>query len=137
MFLGLIEEKPDRVELTALGREVIRYVTGRYGSVEAGLAESRTGIGSSNDSTTSLRGGGDFAGRAEFLVSPDSGFHLDGYVVELAVVLQLSSEILDVGPFIAPLGEQAEVSEVIAEAIVGLLVGRFITAGILIMVARF
>ncbi|MCD2200160.1 hypothetical protein LPA44_09635 [Halobacterium sp. KA-4] len=39
VFLGLVEEKPNRVELTPLGREVIRYVTSRYGSVEAGIAE--------------------------------------------------------------------------------------------------
>nr|WP_233745214.1 hypothetical protein [Halobacterium bonnevillei] len=38
-FLGLVEEKPNRVVLTSLGREVIRYVTSRYGTVEAGLAE--------------------------------------------------------------------------------------------------
>lgn len=38
-FLGLIEEKPNRVALTPLGREVIRFVTSRYGSVESGLEE--------------------------------------------------------------------------------------------------
>lgn len=38
-FLGLIEEKPHRVALTPLGREVIRFVMSRYGSVEAGLEE--------------------------------------------------------------------------------------------------
>jgi len=38
-FLGLVEEEPNRVELTPLGREVIRHDTSRYGTVEAGLAE--------------------------------------------------------------------------------------------------
>ncbi len=38
-FLGLIEEQPHRVALTPLGREVVRFATGRYGSVDAALAE--------------------------------------------------------------------------------------------------
>ncbi len=37
-FLGLIEDGT-RVELTSLGQEVIRFAIGRYGSVEAALAE--------------------------------------------------------------------------------------------------
>ncbi|MDH5020371.1 hypothetical protein [Halobacterium rubrum] len=38
-FLDLIEEQPNRVELTPLGREVVRFARTRHGSVEAGLAE--------------------------------------------------------------------------------------------------
>jgi len=38
-FLDLVEEKPNRVELTPLGREVVRFARNRHGSVEAGLAE--------------------------------------------------------------------------------------------------
>ncbi len=38
-FLGLIERQPDGVELTPLGREVVRFAKARYGSVESALAE--------------------------------------------------------------------------------------------------
>lgn len=38
-FLGLIEERPDRVELTPLGEEVVRFALRRYGSVDAALVE--------------------------------------------------------------------------------------------------
>jgi len=38
-FLGLIKEAPNGVELTPIGREVIRFVTSRYGSIKEGLAE--------------------------------------------------------------------------------------------------
>ncbi|WP_126662296.1 hypothetical protein [Haloterrigena salifodinae] len=38
-FLGLIEDGPRGVELTSLGQEVVRFATGRCGSVEAALAE--------------------------------------------------------------------------------------------------
>ncbi|SFR96475.1 hypothetical protein SAMN05216559_1610 [Halomicrobium zhouii] len=38
-FLGLIEEKPHRVDLTPLGEEVVRFALDRYGSVDAALAE--------------------------------------------------------------------------------------------------
>ena len=38
-FLGLIEDGPRGVELTSLGREVVRFATARSGSVEAALAE--------------------------------------------------------------------------------------------------
>ena len=38
-FLGLVEERPDRVELTPLGREVVRFGRARYGSVERALGE--------------------------------------------------------------------------------------------------
>lgn len=36
-FLGLLEERPDRLELTSLGREVVRFALGRYDSVDAAL----------------------------------------------------------------------------------------------------
>jgi hypothetical protein len=36
-FLGLIDERPDRVDLTPLGREVVRFALDRYGSVDAAL----------------------------------------------------------------------------------------------------
>lgn len=36
-FLGLIEERPDRVELAPLGKEVVRFALHRYGSVDASL----------------------------------------------------------------------------------------------------
>ncbi|WP_324665141.1 hypothetical protein [Haloarcula sediminis] len=38
-FLGLVAERPDGVELTPLGREVVRFAKSRYGSAEGGLAE--------------------------------------------------------------------------------------------------
>ena len=38
-FLGLVDERPDGVELTPLGREVVRFATARYGSVADALAE--------------------------------------------------------------------------------------------------
>ena len=38
-FLGLVEERPDGVALTPLGREVVRFATARYGSVEGALGE--------------------------------------------------------------------------------------------------
>ncbi|MBX0287222.1 hypothetical protein [Haloarcula salinisoli] len=38
-FLGLVDERPDRVELTPLGREVVRFAIARYGDVEGALAE--------------------------------------------------------------------------------------------------
>jgi hypothetical protein len=36
-FLGLIDERPDGVALTPLGREVVRFALTRYGSVDAAL----------------------------------------------------------------------------------------------------
>ena len=36
-FLGLIEERPDRVTLTPLGREVVRFAMDEYGGVDAAL----------------------------------------------------------------------------------------------------
>jgi hypothetical protein len=36
-FLDLIDEHPDRIELTPLGREVVRFALDRYGTVEAAL----------------------------------------------------------------------------------------------------
>lgn len=38
-FLGLHTERPDRVELTPLGEEVVRFALDRYGSVDAALAD--------------------------------------------------------------------------------------------------
>ena len=38
-FLGLVEERPDRIELTPLGREVVRFALSRYGSVEDALGQ--------------------------------------------------------------------------------------------------
>ncbi len=38
-FLGLIEERPDRTDLTPLGGEVVRFALGCYGSVDAALRE--------------------------------------------------------------------------------------------------
>ncbi|MCU4802553.1 hypothetical protein OB920_19495 [Halobacteria archaeon HArc-gm2] len=38
-FLGLVEEKPHRVDLTPLGEEVVRFALDRYGSADAALAE--------------------------------------------------------------------------------------------------
>lgn len=38
VFLNLVEERLDRVRLTALGREVVRFALGEYGSVDAALA---------------------------------------------------------------------------------------------------
>ncbi|QLG26809.1 hypothetical protein HUG10_04300 [Halorarum halophilum] len=38
-FLGLVEEGPRGVELTPMGREVVRFALGRYGSVDAALDE--------------------------------------------------------------------------------------------------
>ena len=37
VFLDLIEERPDRVDLAPLGREVVRFALDRYGSVDAAL----------------------------------------------------------------------------------------------------
>jgi hypothetical protein len=36
-FLGLVDDAPDRVRLTALGREVVRFALDEYGSVDAAL----------------------------------------------------------------------------------------------------
>ncbi len=38
-FLGLIKETPTGEELTPLGREVVRYVLSRYGSVDAAIEQ--------------------------------------------------------------------------------------------------
>jgi hypothetical protein len=38
-FLGLINGRPDRVELTQLGEEIVRFALNRYGTVEAALQE--------------------------------------------------------------------------------------------------
>ncbi|HKJ57961.1 MAG TPA: hypothetical protein VKA37_01945, partial [Halobacteriales archaeon] len=38
-FLGLVEEHPDRTELTPLGQEVVRFALNRYESVEAALGQ--------------------------------------------------------------------------------------------------
>ncbi|WP_136689963.1 hypothetical protein [Halorhabdus amylolytica] len=38
-FLGLVESKPAGIELTPLGREVVRFAKARYGSVEEALTE--------------------------------------------------------------------------------------------------
>jgi len=38
-FLDLVEERPERLELTPLGREVVRFALDRYGSVDAALRE--------------------------------------------------------------------------------------------------
>ena len=38
-FLGLVEERPDRVVLTRLGQEVVRFALNRYGTVDAALRE--------------------------------------------------------------------------------------------------
>ncbi len=38
-FLGLVAERPDGVELTPLGREVVRFARARYGDVERALEE--------------------------------------------------------------------------------------------------
>lgn len=37
-FLGLVEEQPDRMDLTPLGREVIRFAMRQYGSVDTALS---------------------------------------------------------------------------------------------------
>jgi len=39
VFLDLVEERPDHLELTPLGREVVRFALDRYGSVDAALRE--------------------------------------------------------------------------------------------------
>nr|WP_245180875.1 hypothetical protein [Halomicroarcula amylolytica] len=36
-FLDLVDERPDRVQLTPLGREVVRFALREYGSVDAAL----------------------------------------------------------------------------------------------------
>jgi len=46
-FLGLVEERPNGVDLTPLGREVVRFAQARYGSVEAALGEFAQWHGSS------------------------------------------------------------------------------------------
>ncbi|QZP38495.1 hypothetical protein [Halobaculum magnesiiphilum] len=38
-FLNLVEERPDGVRLTPLGKEVVRFALAEYGSVESALAE--------------------------------------------------------------------------------------------------
>ncbi|MFB6161347.1 MAG: hypothetical protein ABEJ61_09270 [Haloferacaceae archaeon] len=38
-FLGLVDERPDGVALTSLGREVVRFALARYGSAAAALEE--------------------------------------------------------------------------------------------------
>lgn len=40
-FLGLIEERPTRVELTSLGKEVVRFAVDHHGSVDAALEQFR------------------------------------------------------------------------------------------------
>jgi hypothetical protein len=46
-FLGLVEETPTGVELTALGHEVVRFALSRHGTVEDALASFRRWHGSS------------------------------------------------------------------------------------------
>jgi len=46
-FLGLIEERPNRIELTPLGREVVRFALERYGSADAALGAFEEWKGSS------------------------------------------------------------------------------------------
>jgi len=46
-FLGLVEERPDRVDLTSLGEEVIRFALDRYGSVDVALDAFEAWHGSS------------------------------------------------------------------------------------------
>ena len=41
-FLGLIDERPDGLRLTPLGREVVRFALNRYGSVDEALAGFET-----------------------------------------------------------------------------------------------
>jgi len=41
LFLGVIRDKPNRTELTALGEEVVRFGLARYGSVDAALEPFR------------------------------------------------------------------------------------------------
>ena len=36
-FLGLVEERPNRIDLTPLGKEVVRFALDRHGTVEAAL----------------------------------------------------------------------------------------------------
>lgn len=45
-FLGLIDERPDRVVLTQLGEEVVRFALNRYGTVETALQEFEAWRGS-------------------------------------------------------------------------------------------
>jgi len=45
-FLGLVAERPDRVALTSLGEEVVRFALGRYGSLDAALDEFEAWQGS-------------------------------------------------------------------------------------------
>ncbi|SEO94898.1 hypothetical protein SAMN04487948_108150 [Halogranum amylolyticum] len=47
-FLGLIEENPDRTELTSLGEEVVRFALHRYGSADAALTSFEDWRGSRN-----------------------------------------------------------------------------------------
>ncbi len=47
-FLGLIEDGPQGVELTELGREVVRFALSRYGSVDGALEEFETWYRSRN-----------------------------------------------------------------------------------------
>lgn len=45
-FLGLVDERPDRVTLTQLGEEVVRFALNRYGTVEVALQEFEAWQGS-------------------------------------------------------------------------------------------
>jgi len=45
-FLGLVQERPDRVTLTPLGTEVVRFARQKYGTVDAALQEFETWQGS-------------------------------------------------------------------------------------------
>jgi len=45
-FLGLVEERPDRVALTPLGKEVVRFARQKYGTVDAALREFENWQGS-------------------------------------------------------------------------------------------
>lgn len=97
-FLGLIDEKPDGVALTPLGREVVRFGKTRHGSVESALAEFEDWYGSPKRFVDLAPAWGQLARRVVFdypatklLVEELQTLHDDGFpastLAELVVYL--------------------------------------------------
>jgi len=85
-FLGLVAERPNGVELTPLGREVVRFARARYGSVEQALTEFESWYRSSQCFYDLAPDWGDLARRVVFaypatqlLVEELQTMHDDGH----------------------------------------------------------
>ncbi|MFB6236664.1 MAG: hypothetical protein ABEH81_12890 [Halopenitus sp.] len=85
-FLGLIEERPDRTQLTSLGREVVRFALREYADVDAALRGFENWAGSPKRFSTLAPKWGQLARRVvwaypatELLVEELQALHEDGH----------------------------------------------------------